>query len=157
MDPKREMLRHSLSTLAYRAGKALRGAPETFADYASPDASKAPVRIVAHVGDLLDWALSMADGSRRWFDSTPLPWDQEVARFYASLSALDAYLASSAELKAPPERLFQGPIADALTHTGQLAMLRRMSGDAIKSENYFVADIVIGRVGVEQTPPKRES
>ena len=69
---------------------------------------------------------------------------------------LDAYLASEEPLAASPERIFQGPIADALTHVGQLAMLRRMAGASMRGENYFVAEIVAGRVGPQQAPPKRE-
>jgi hypothetical protein len=82
-----------------------------------------------------------------------LPWDQEVARFFAALETFDKHLASATELGCPPEKLFQGPIADALTHIGQIAMLRRMSGSPIKGENYYGADIVEGRVGRDQTPP----
>lgn len=98
----------------------------------------------------------MANGKREWRDSEPLSWNQEVERFFAALKGFDDYLASDAPLQAPGERLFQGPIADALTHVGQLAMLRRMSGAPIKGENYFAADIQTGRVGPEQAPPKRE-
>ena len=154
MDADRQLLRHTVATVAYRAAKVLRGAPPEFAN--APEGGKPPVKILAHMGDLMDWALSMADGSRKWKDSEPLPWDQECARFFASLKAFDDYLASDVTLQAPLEKLFQGPIADALTHTGQLAMLRRLSGAAMRAENYFAADIATGRVGAEQTPPKRE-
>lgn len=154
-DASREFLRHTVATLAYRTAKTLRGAPASFAGY-SPDGTKPAVKILAHMGDLLDWALSMADGGRKWNDSTPLEWDQECARFFTSLKAFDDYLASNAELQGPVEKLFSGPIADALTHTGQLAMLRRLSGAPFKAENYYQAEIVMGRVGAEQTPPKRE-
>jgi hypothetical protein len=155
-DAAREFLRHTVATLAYRAAKTLRGAPESFASYTSPDGSRPPVKILAHMGDLLDWALSMANGTRKWNDSTPLPWDQESARFFASLKAFDDYLVSDVVLQAPLEKLFTGPVADALTHTGQLAMLRRTSGAPMKGENYFQADVAAGRVGPEQIPPKRE-
>ena len=156
MDAAREFLRHTVATLAYRAAKTLRGAPPEFATYVSSDGSRPPVKILAHMGDLLDWALSMANGTRKWNDSTPLPWEQESARFFASLKAFDDYLASGVVLQAPLEKLFTGPVADALTHTGQLAMLRRLSGAPMKGENYFQADVAVGRVGPEQTPPKRE-
>ncbi len=155
-DSNRQMLRHTLATLAYRAGKALRGAPESFAGYSVGDQIRTPVRILAHVGDLFDWALSIAKGKQEWHDSTPLPWAQEVERFFKSLKAFDDYLASDLPLSAPVEKLFQGPVADALTHTGQIAMLRRMAGCPIRAENYFRADIVAGRVGQQQTPPSRE-
>jgi len=152
-DSKRELLRHSVATLAYRGGKALRGAPAEFAAFAG--AGRTPGQILAHIGDLLDWALSMANGSRQWHDSQPQAWDQDVARFFAALKNFDDFLASGNNLQAPAEKLFQGPIADALTHVGQLAMLRRLAGSPIGGENYFVADIVAGRVGAEQTPPKK--
>jgi hypothetical protein len=103
----------------------------------------------------MDWALSMADGSRKWNDSTPLPWEKEGERFFAALKKFDEFLASEQPLQAPIERLFQGPIADALTHVGQLAMLRRLAVCPIKGENYFVAEIVVGRVGADQTAPKK--
>lgn len=155
MADDRTLLRHSLATLAYRGGKTIRGAPESFANYGEPETSRTPAKILAHIGDLMDWALSMADGSRKWHDSTPLAWDKEGERFFAALKKFDDYLASDKPLQAPAEKLFQGPIADALTHTGQLAMLRRLAGCPIKGENYFVAEIVTGRVGAEQAAPKK--
>jgi hypothetical protein len=98
----------------------------------------------------------MAEGTREWHDSSPRPWEQEVTRFFSALGAFDAYLASNAPLHAPAEKLFQGPIADALTHVGQLATRRRLAGAPIRGENYFLADIVAGYVGPEQSPPRRE-
>jgi hypothetical protein len=156
MDPKRELLRHIVATIAYRGGKAVRGAPPAFAAFSASDKTRTPARILAHVGDLFDWALSIAKGKQAWQDSTPLAWDDEVARFFRTLGAFDAYLASNEALAAPAEQLFQGPLADALTHVGQLTMLRRLSGATMKSENYYRADIAAGRVGSEQIPPKRE-
>ena len=155
-DAGREMLRHTLATLAYRAGKAIRGAPESFASSSTGDKGRTPAKILAHMGDLMDWALSIAKGQQEWHDSTPQSWAQEAARFHKSLEALDGYLASSQPLGAPPEKIFQGAVADALTHTGQINILRRMAGCPIRAENYFRADIVRGRVGAEQTPPSRE-
>ena len=156
MDEKRALLRHTVATVAYRGGKAVRGAPPSFAAY-SPDGSpRTPVTILAHIGDLFDWALSQAKGAEAWADSTPLEWDREVDRFFATLERFDAFLASEAPLAATPERIFQGAIADALTHVGQLAMLRRLAGAKMKAENYSRAEIVVGRVGAEQTAPRRE-
>jgi hypothetical protein len=155
-DATRTMLRHTLATLAYRGGKAVRGAPPSFAGYASGPTSRTPGQILAHIGDLMDWALSMARGAESWHNSPPLPWEEETARFFASLAAFDAFLAGTDALRAPVERLFQGPVADALTHVGQIAMLRRMAGCPMRGENYFVADIAVGRIGSEQTPGKRE-
>jgi len=155
MSDSRALLRHTLATIAYRGAKTLRGAPASFANYGADGNSRTPARILAHMNDLMDWALSMADGSRKWQDSSPLDWDKESDRFFAALQKFDAYLASDSPLQAPMERLFQGPIADVLTHIGQLAMLRRMAGCPIKGENYFVAEVTIGRVGADQAPPKK--
>jgi len=149
-------LRHTVATLAYRAGKALRGASPEFAEYRANPTSRTPAEILAHMGDLFDWALKMADGKHEWHTSQPLSWDQETARFFAALVAFDRRLASGEPLAFPAEKLFQGPIADALTHTGQIAMLRRMAGCAMRGENYVKADIAVGRVGAEQSPPAFE-
>src|SRR5438105_10185248 len=154
-DPKREMLRHTIATLAYRGAKAVRGASDSFASFRASEMTRTPAQILAHVGDLLDWALSIAKGAEAWNNSEPLPWDREVARFHDALESFDDYLASDAELSATCERLFQGPIADALTHVGQLTMLRRLAGGPIKGENYSRAKIEAGRVGAEQATPKR--
>jgi hypothetical protein len=143
-DEARALLRHTVATLAYRADKALRGAPPDFADFSVGPGSRTPAQILAHMGDLFDWALSMARGRQVWRESPPLPWAEEVARFFVTLEAFDACVASDAPLHLSVERLFQGPIADALTHTGQLAMLRRMAGSAIKAESYSKADIKSG-------------
>src|SRR5574341_735067 len=134
-DEKREMLRHTVATLPYRGAKAVRSAPESFASFKASPTTRTPAQILAHVGDLMDWALSIAKGTETWHDSEPLPWAQEVDRFHHALAALDAYLASDGELGASCERIFQGPIADALTHVGQIAMLRRIAGEPIKGEN----------------------
>lgn len=155
-DPKRDLLRHTLATLAYRGGKALRGAPPEFAAYRTDAKGRTPGQILAHMGDLLNWSLAVAKGKEEWHNSAPLAWDQEVERFFTALERFDAYLASDAPLHESAEKLFQGPIADALTHVGQMAMLRRMAGCAMKGENYHRAEIAVGRVGPDQTPPRRE-
>jgi hypothetical protein len=155
-DPKRELLRHTMATLAYRGGKALRDAPAGFADFRGCESGRSPGQILAHLGDLLDWGLSIARGKQTWKKSDPLSWDEGAARFFASLKTFDDYLASSEPLHAPAEKLFQGPIADSLTHVGQIAMLRRMAGGAVKGEGYFNAEITVGRVGADQAAPKFE-
>jgi hypothetical protein len=106
-----QMLRHTVATLAYRGGKALRGAPADFAQFRGAATTRTP-----------------------------------VARFFAALKALDSRLASGGDLGFPAEKIFQGPIADALTHVGQIAMLRRMSGSPVRGESYFRAQIAAGRV-----------
>ncbi|HYL78656.1 MAG TPA: hypothetical protein VEU96_30975 [Bryobacteraceae bacterium] len=155
-DTQRQLLRHTVATLAYRAGKALRGAPEGVADFRASEKMRTPVEILAHMGDLFEWALSIAKGKQTWHDSKPLAWHAEVSRFFSTLEAFDVYLASNEPLHVPAEKLFQGPVADALTHTGQLTMLRRLAGSPVRGENYFQADIVSGRVGAEQSVPVRE-
>lgn len=152
-DPKREFLRHTVATLAYRGGKALRGASPDFAAFRVGDTTRTPAQILAHVGDLLDWALSLARGAQVWRESAPQPWEGEVARFFEALGRFDRHLASEAPVECLFERLFQGPVADALTHVGQIAMLRRLSGGAVRGENYFKAEILAGRVGPDQAPP----
>lgn len=152
----RQLLRHTVATVAYRGGKALRGAPESFAKFKVGEKSRTPEQILAHIGDLYDWALSCAQGKQAWHDSKSLPWPQEVERFFNAVTAFDDYLASDSPLGYPPEKLFQGGIADSLTHVGQIAMLRRLAGCPIRGENYFRADIVVGRVGVEQSVPAQE-
>ncbi len=152
----RQLLRHSVATVAYRGGKALRGSPEHFASFHIGDKTRTPAQILAHMGDLFDWALSMAQGQQTWHDSTPLPWSAEVDRFFAAVKKFDDYLASPEPLHSPAEGLLQAPVADSLTHIGQIAMLRRLAGSPVKGENYFKAEIAPGRVGLEQSAPRRE-
>ena len=156
MDDKRALLRHTVATVAYRGGKVVRGAPASFASFSGDGSDRTAVKIVAHLGDLYVWALTQAQGAESWNDSAPLEWSREVERFFAALQRFDDYLASDAPLALTPEKLFQGAIADSLTHIGQLAILRRLGGAKMKSENYSRADIVAGRVGAEQTVAKRE-
>ena len=153
MDEKREFLRHLLATLAYRTVRTLENAPINFAGFNG--AGRQPVQILAHMGDLMVWALSMAMGSTAWDQSQPLPWHQEQQRFFSALAAFDKYLGSRAPLHAPIERLLQGPVADALTHTGQLAMIRRMAGSPTRGENFYLAGISLGEVGPVQPAPVR--
>ena len=156
MEPVREFLRHTLATLAYRAGKVVRDAPDGFASLELHASSRTPLQILAHINDLLAWARSMAAGQQRWEGSAPQSWDSEVQRFFAEITALDESLAGEDALACPAEKIFQGPIADAFTHVGQIALLRRVGGRPVRGENYFRAEIVTGRVGPEQAPPIRE-
>ena len=155
-EDNREMFRHIAASLAYRATKTLRDVPDTFATFHVDIKSRAPVEILSHMGDLFDWAHSMLKGAEVWHDSHPQDWNHEIARFCDSLQKFDTYLASNSPIACPLDKLFQGPIADAFTHVGQLAMLRRLSGAPIKGENYFKADILIGKVGLGQSKPRKE-
>jgi hypothetical protein len=152
----RALLRHTVATLSYRAAKALSAAPSGFAEYRVGPASRTPSQILAHMGDLFDWALHMARGAHVWHNSRPLAWDDEVVRFFEALRRFDEFLASDAALGCEEERLFQGPVADALTHTGQLTMLRRLAGAPVRGENYARAGIAAGRISLENPGPRAE-
>lgn len=152
----REFLRHTLATLSYRAGKTIRNAPEHFAAVRAGPDSRSAGELLAHMCDLMDWALTQAQGAQRWVDTPLQLWELDCKRFFTALDAFDAYLAGDAPLGTPATQLFQGAVADALTHTGQLAMLRRLAGGPIKAENYAKAEIVAGRVGSEQAAPRME-
>jgi hypothetical protein len=152
----RTLLRHSLATLAYRAEKVLRQAPGSFATFDAGGGTRTPGQILAHMGDLMDWAHWLFRGEHRWRDSTPLRWEEEVERFFRTVRQFDDDLASDQPAATSLEQLFQGPVADALAHTGQLAMLRRMAGAPVRGENYFKAEIVPGRVGQEQSGRRLE-
>jgi hypothetical protein len=156
MDEKRQFLRHTVATLAYRGGKTIANAPEAFATFKVNETTRTPGKILSHIGDLLDWALGMARGDFTWKEAPERSWADECQHFFDKLAAFDSYLASDSELKVPVEKLFQGPVADALTHVGQIALLRRMADAPIRGENYFKAEISIGRVGSEQSAKRLE-
>jgi hypothetical protein len=156
VDPERELLRHTLATLAYRGGKAIRGAPEEFSSFAIGTPPKTPGQILAHIGDLLDWALTLCEGKQAWHNSELRSWAEDSARFHETLHRLDARIASGMPLAESPAKLFQGPVADALTHVGQINMLRRLAGVPIKGENYHQATIASGRLGADQPAARRE-
>ena len=149
-------LRHAVATLAYRAAKTLRNAPPDFSTFRPAKGSRSAGEILSHMADLFDWALSQAKGKQRWRNSRPKTWSVDTQRFFATLKAFDDYLASGAKLHAAPENMFQGAVADALTHTGQIAMLRRLAGAQVRGENYYVAKIETGRIGPDQNPPVME-
>ena len=151
-EPDRDSLslRHTVATLAYRAAKALRDAPEDFSDFRPAEGSRSAGEILAHVCDLFDWALSQARGEEKWKNSKPRSWDEDTARFFVALTAFDKYLATGEPLLARPEKLFQGAIADALTHVGQINMLRRLAGSSVLGENYSVAHIEVGGTTAKQ-------
>jgi hypothetical protein len=153
-EQERDFLRHTIATLAYRAEKVLRDAPPGFSGFRVAEGPRTPGQILAHMGDLMDWALSLAKGAHVWREIPPGKWDDDVARFFESLRLLDQFVGSGVAPGAPSGKLFQGPIADSLTHVGQIAFLRRIAGSPVRGENYFRADIVPGRVGPDQ-PARR--
>lgn len=155
-DAERDLFRHTLATLAYRARKPLIDAPPGFSSFEAGPTTRTPARILSHMCDLLDWALWMARGEQRWTDTKPAEWHQDCQRFFEALERFDAYVASAATLGRPLSMLVQGPVADALTHVGQLNMLRRMFGSPVRGENYARADIAAGRAGAAQASPRVE-
>jgi len=152
----RDLLRHTLATLAYRASKAIRDAPADFGAFRVGPDTRTPVEIVGHMADLMEWGSSIAEGQQRWSETRSDSWDAQVSRFFAALAAFDEVLASDRPLARPAGRLFQGPVADALTHVGQITMLRRLAGAPVRGENYYKAKIETGRTGRAQEAPARE-
>ena|SRR5579871_3235987 len=149
-------LRHAVATLVYRAAKTLREVPPEFSAFRPAAGSRSAGEILAHVCDLLDWALTQARGQEQWRNSQPQTWTADADRFFAAATTLDQFLASGERLQAAPEKLFQGALADALTHVGQIAMLRRLAGVPVRGENYSKAKIEIGRTGADQDRAVRE-
>ncbi|MCE9594736.1 MAG: hypothetical protein K8S98_11135 [Planctomycetes bacterium] len=149
-------LRHTLATLAYRAEKVLRDPPAGFAELRLGPSSRTPSELVGHLGDLLEWSNELADGRWAWKAASAGDWNRDVERFFAALARLDQRLATSAPLGHPATQIFQGPIADALTHVGQLALLRGHHGAPVRPESFGRAEIVVGRVGREQSTTRKE-
>jgi hypothetical protein len=154
--PQAEFLRHVVATIAYRGGKFIRDAPAGFAELEISPGSRTPLQILAHIGDVLSWALSIVEGDQAWSGSTAESWNTEAKRFFNLLIQLDRALKVATDENLPATQLFQGPFADTLTHIGQLAMLRRIAGAPVRGENYFKARVVRGNVGPEQVSPKYE-
>ena len=152
----RAVIRHLTATLAYRAAKVLRDVPDGFGSSAFGDSTRRPVLIVAHLADLMAWGVTLVQDNVAWKAEGGGDWNVEVGRFFANLAALDRELISSPLAPGAAEKLIQGPLADALTHVGQLAMLRGMAGAPVRPESYARATVTAGRVGPDQAPPGRE-
>ena len=150
------MLRHTIATLAYRAAKVLCNAPPGFETFRAAPTTRTAGQILAHMGDLIEWAGRAASGEATWREVPPSDWNADVARFFQALKDLDDRLAQETPLANSADKIFQGPIADALTHVGQLATLRRLAGSSIHGENYFRAEITTGRIGMDQPSPIRD-
>jgi len=143
-DPKREVLRHALATIAFRGGIALTDAPTDFAEFRVSESTRSPAEILAHIGDLIVGSHYLLRGDFIRLESRPLPWDEEIARFFTGVRELDTFLASDKPLADSVEKMIQGPIGDALTHVGQIVMLLRIAGAPIQEAEYFTAEIVPG-------------
>jgi hypothetical protein len=153
---RRKLLRQMLATLAYRANKAVTAAPNGFGDASAGGGTRSALVVISHMADLMEWGTSVARDQSVWRDGSPSSWDGEVNRFFAGLEALDRQLASSAISKSAGDKLIQGPIADALTHLGQIGILRRIAGSPVRGESYARATITEGRVGRDQAAPNWE-
>jgi hypothetical protein len=151
----RDTLRQLLGTLAYRAAKVLRDVPPQFATYKVAPNARTPVEIVAHLADLMKWGTWLAKGEHVWKAEGSTEWNVELPRFFQLLGELDALMAAE-EFNGSVEKLIQGPIADALTHVGQLSLIRGAAGMPVKPESYARAEIVPGRVGLDQAAAKVE-
>ena len=156
MDDRRRMLRHFLAALAYRTQKALRGAPPSFGGFSPGHDVRTPQELVRHMTSVLGYARTFFVGGRYWPEPLPSLAD-EVARFHAVVASLADHLGGPAPLPdgVTPERLLQGPLADAMTHAGQLALLRRLAGAPVPPENFVFADVRPDRLGPDQPPPAR--
>jgi hypothetical protein len=148
-DLKRELLRHLVATLVFRGGLAVFDAPEKFAVFQIDENIRTPAQILAHIGDLLQGSLYLMKGELVYLNSAPLPWHEEVTRFFSAAKEFDSYLASDVPLAQPIEKITQGPIADALTHVGQIVMLRRAAGVPVRAASYFTVEIEPGVIDRE--------
>lgn len=155
-DATREFLRHTIATLAYRAAKALRDFPPAAFETRLSPASRTPREIVGHLGDLIEWAESLARGASRWEPAPAASWDESCDRFFRALGAFDAAVAEAVPESRPLGAIFQGPVADALTHVGQLALVRGLAGAPVRPESFARADIRAGRVSRDQPAPRAE-
>lgn len=141
---ERELLRHLLATIAYRASQSLVEAPGSLAEARASNTHRTAIEIVGHMADVLAWALSNARGAEEWV-TLEGTWTEQVERFYCVLEELDAHLKEK-PVSCSPCRLIQGPLADTLTHVGQLASLRRSCGSPVPPQNYFLAEIRVGEI-----------
>jgi hypothetical protein len=154
MDDKQKLLRHFLAALAYRAQKALRDAPANFGSFRVAEGVRTPSQLVCHMTSVLGYARTFFVGGKYRPDSLPSLQD-EIARFHDMLQDLAGHIEAGTELREgmTAERLLQGPFSDAMTHAGQLAMLRRLAGFPVPPENFIVAEIDAARLGPDQADP----
>jgi hypothetical protein len=148
------MLRHFLAALAYRTQKALREAPADFGSFSAGEQVRTPKELVRHMTSVLGFARTFFVGGS--YRPEPLPTlNAEVARFHEMLDDLGAHLEQGSPLLngMTAERLLQGPFADAMTHVGQLAMLRRLAGSPVPPEDFSLADVSAERLGLDQAKP----
>jgi len=145
MDEKRRLLRHFLATLAYRTNKAIEGAPPDFAVFSPGAGVRTPLEILHHMTGLLRWIHNLMSGEA-WVKAPKPAWEEAVAQFYHGLHVVDHDLEAGTEAGGVKtlEQLLQGPFADAMTHAGQLALLRRLAGSAVPGQDFTLAEIQLG-------------
>ena len=154
MDRDRELLRHFLGAIAYRTQKSLRDAPEHYPTFSAGNRVRTPTELLRHMSSLMGYVRTFFEEGT--YKAEPLPtFDEEVERFHGLLDAVGSLLASGAECSISTEQLLQGPFADAMTHVGQLAMLRRLADSPVVPENFIYADIRADRLHADQPPPAR--
>ena len=153
MTESRRLLQHFLAALAYRTQKALRDAPAGFADFRAGPTTRTPFELLWHMTGLIGYARTMLHGGD--FEPPRVPsLDDEIVRFHETLKALhDDFADASLSARITDEQFLQGPLADAMTHAGQLALLRRLFGAPIPSENFIFATIDARNVGPDQPLP----
>jgi hypothetical protein len=154
MNDKRSLLKHFLAALAYRTQKALRGAPTGFGNFKAGHDVRTPSELVRHMTSVLGYARTYFIGGQYRPDELPT-LAEEIERFHKMLQKLGRHLEAGDEFLSDitEERMLQGPFADAMTHAGQLAMLRRMYGDPIPPENFIVANVSAENLTPDQPDP----
>ena len=150
-------MQHLLAALAYRTQKALRDAPESFAGFSAGRQTRSPVEILRHMTSVLGYARTLFVGGSYPRRPDPLPtFAAEIERFHETLDALSRELEAGTPLRGvSEEQLLQGPLADVMTHIGQLALLRRLAGAPVPPENFLFADVRADRLGADQPRPAR--
>ena len=155
MGDKNNLLRHFLAAIAYRTQKALRGAPASFANFRAAPKVRTPHEIIHHMDSLMGYARTFFIGGEYRQEILP-DFEAEIRRFHQTLEDLSRHLEIGTPFKGiTPERMLQGPMSDAMTHAGQIAMLRRLADSPVPSENFIYADVRADNLSPEQPLPVR--
>jgi hypothetical protein len=77
-----------------------------------------------------------------------------IAHFHEMVEDLARHLENGSPMREiTPEVLLQGPFSDAMTHAGQLALLRRLAGSPVPPENFIFATITPENLTPNQALP----
>ena len=146
------ILRHLVATIAFRASRALRDTPEDFESVRLAEGGMTARELLLHLSNVMSFALATVSGTER-IRHDAVKWPQEVERFYSLLAQIDTRLAEGASVLAGMDlKLVQGPLADALTHVGQLHAMRRMTGSPVPPTNYIQVEVQAGRIALKDQP-----